>query len=644
MSRLVSPIEGTLDLDVDLPGSKSLTNRALVVAGLAEGSSVLHNLGLSDDTRAMIGALEAFGVRVELEGTTVTVHGTGGALQRPSAAIDANMSGTTARFVAPMLLCSDGGELTAHPQMLGRPMGPLLDAMRTLGAAVEGDALPVQIGPVTDVGAAVTISAAVSSQFISGLLLVAPALPRGLDLTLDGTVVSRPYIEMTRSVMRAFGATVDWDGDNRLRVEPGGYKAADYTVEPDASTASYPLAAAAIVGGRVRVNGLGSDSAQGDVGFADVLRRMGADVHVAPDHIEVRGSGTLQAVDVDLGPMSDTAPTFAALAARADGRSSVTGIGFIRTTKESDRLAASVTELQRLGVDATIDEDGFTVVGGPHQHAEVETYEDHRMAMSMALLGLADTPVTILDPGCVAKTFPGYFDMIDELRATARSEPLVLAIDGPAGSGKSTVTAKVAAQLRLPHLDTGAMYRSVALAVLRSGVGIDNEAAVTAVAERAVIHVGSVVTIDGVDVTEDIRTPEVTSSVSPVAAIVGVRRVLAARQREWAINRGAAVVEGRDIGSAVFPAATMKIYLTASVEERARRRAAQTGETNLDDMKRRIAQRDEIDSNREHDPLTIAEDAEVIDSTGVEIDDVVDGIVERWTARLESLPGSGGRR
>jgi len=562
MSRLVSPIEGTLDLDVDLPGSKSLTNRALVVAGLAEGSSVLHNLGLSDDTRAMIGALEAFGVRVELEGTTVTVHGTGGALQRPSAAIDANMSGTTARFVAPMLLCSDGGELTAHPQMLGRPMGPLLDAMRTLGAAVEGDALPVQIGPVTDVGAAVTISAAVSSQFISGLLLVAPALPRGLDLTLDGTVVSRPYIEMTRSVMRAFDAAVDWDGDNRIRVEPGGYKAADYTVEPDASTASYPLAAAAIVGGRVRVNGLGSDSAQGDVGFADVLRRMGADVHVAPDHIEVRGSGTLQAVDVDLGPMSDTAPTFAALAARADGRSSVTGIGFIRTTKESDRLAASVTELQRLGVDATIDEDGFTVVGGPHQHAEVETYEDHRMAMSMALLGLADTPVTILDPGCVAKTFPGYFDMIDELRATARSEPLVLAIDGPAGSGKSTVTAKVAAQLRLPHLDTGAMYRSVALAVLRSGVGIDNEAAVTAVAERAVIHVGSVVTIDGVDVTEDIRTPEVTSSVSPVAAIVGVRRVLAARQREWAINRGAAVVEGRDIGSAVFPAATMKIYLS----------------------------------------------------------------------------------
>lgn len=643
MSRLVSPIEGTLDLDVDLPGSKSLTNRALVAAGLAGGTSVVRNLGLSDDTRAMIGALEAFGIRVEMNGTTATVHGTGG-LQRPAAAIDANMSGTTARFVAPMLMCSNGGELTAHPQMLGRPMGPLLDAMRTLGASVEGDALPVQVGPVTSIGSAVTISATISSQFISGLLLVAPALPDGLELTLDGTVVSRPYIEMTLSVMRAFGAEVEWDGDHRLRVAPGGYVAADYTVEPDASTATYPLAAAAIVGGRVRVRGLGSASAQGDVGFADVLRRMGVDVDVALDHIEVRGSGTLQAVDVDLGPMSDTAPTFAALAARADGRSSVTGIGFIRTTKESDRLAASVAELQRLGIEATVDEDGFTVVGGPHQHAEVETYEDHRMAMSMALLGLADTAVTILDPGCVAKTFPGYFDMIDDLRATARREPLVLAIDGPAGSGKSTVTAEVAARLRLPHLDTGAMYRSVALAVLRSGVGIDNEAAVTAVAERAVIHVGSVVTIDGVDVTDDIRTPEVTSSVSPVAAIAGVRRVLAARQREWAIRRGAAVVEGRDIGSAVFPAATMKIYLTASVEERARRRAAQTGATDLDDMKRRIAQRDEIDSNREHDPLTIADDAEVIDSTGVEIDAVVDTIVERWKARLDTLRGTGDSR
>ncbi len=642
MSRRVEPIEGTLDMDVDLPGSKSLTNRTLVVAGLADGVSVLHNLGLSDDTRAMIGALEAFGVVVELDGTTATVHGAGGDLRRPHDPIDANMSGTTARFVAPMLLCSDGGQLTAHPQMLGRPMGPLLDAMRSLGGLVDGDALPIDVGSVGAIGDRVTIPADVSSQFISGLLLVAPALPNGLELTLDGTVVSRPYIEMTRSVMKRFGADVEWSDTNVLRVAPGGYAGTEYVVEPDASTASYPLAAAAIVGGRVCVRGLGSDSAQGDVGFADVLRRMGVDVRVAPDHIEVRGSGTLQAIDVDLGPMSDTAPTFAALAARADGVSSVTGIGFIRTTKESDRLAASVAELNRLGVQATIDDDGFTVVGGPHHHAEVETYEDHRMAMSMALLGLADTPVTILDPGCVAKTFPGYFDMLDQLRATARAEPLVLAIDGPAGSGKSTVAAMVAERLRLPHLDTGAMYRSVALAVLRSGVGIDNDAAVTSVAENAVIHVGSVVTIDGEDVTEDIRTPEVTSSVSPVAAIEGVRRVLAAGQRDWATDRGAAVVEGRDIGSAVFPGATMKIYLTASVEERARRRAAQTGATDLEDMQRRIAQRDEIDSNREHDPLTIADDAEVIDSTGIEIGEVVDTIVELWTQRTAAANGTGG--
>jgi 3-phosphoshikimate 1-carboxyvinyltransferase len=637
MSRLVEPIAGTLDIDVDLPGSKSLTNRALVIAGLASGQSTLTNLGVSDDTRAMLDVLEGFGVAVELTGTTAVIEGSGGMLQTPGTPLDANMSGTTARFAAPMLLRSGGGTLTAHEQMRGRPMGELLDAMRDLGADVDGDALPITVHPVATLGSRVTVASQVSSQFISGLLLVAPALPDGLVLHLDGEVVSRPYIQMTLRVMRTFGAKADWIDDNTIEVAPGGYGAADFAVEPDASTASYPLAAAAIVGGRVRVNNLGSDSAQGDVGFADVIRSMGADVDVAPNHIEVRGSGALQAIDVDLGPMSDTAPTFAALAARADGQSSVTGIGFIRTTKESDRLAASVAELQRLGIEASIDDDGFTVVGGPHQHAEVETYEDHRMAMSMALLGLADTPVTILDPGCVAKTFPEYFDMLDDFRRTARTAPLVLAIDGPAGSGKSTVTSMVAERLRLPHLDTGAMYRSVALAVLRSGVGIDNTDAVTKVAERAVIHVGSTVTIDGEDVTEDIRTPKVTSSVSPVSAISGVRRVLAARQRQWAVDRGAAVVEGRDIGSAVFPEATLKIYLTASVDERARRRAAQTGDTDLEDMRRRIAQRDEIDSTREHDPLTIADDAEVIDSTDMDISAVVDLIVERWSARLQEI-------
>ncbi|MGI9607058.1 MAG: 3-phosphoshikimate 1-carboxyvinyltransferase [Acidimicrobiales bacterium] len=632
-ARTVEPIVGSLDATVRLPGSKSITNRALVAAALARGESTLTGVGLSDDTRAMIGCLRQLGARIEIADRAVGVFGTAGSLTSPVDPLDANMSGTTARFVAPLLLLAGAGTITGHEQMRARPMGELVESLRQLGAEVSADSLPFSISVPDVLGSSVRIPADVSSQFVSGLLLSAPCFPRGLELALDGQVVSRPYIEMTLGVMAFFGAKSDWSGD-RIRVEPTGFVGSEYVIEPDASTATYPLAAAAIVGGRVRVDGLGAASIQGDVGFSSVIEAMGADVFIEQSSIEVRGSGVLRAIDVDLGPMSDTAPTFGALAARAKGTSRATGIGFIRETKESDRVGGVVAELTRLGIDATVDADGFSVTGGRHGAGEVETYEDHRIAMAFGLLGLVDEPVTILDPGCVSKTFPGYFDMLAELQDSARTTPLVLAIDGPAGSGKSTVAALVAKRLRLPHLDTGAMYRSVTLAVLRSGVSIDNEQAVTRAAETSAIVVSSkLVTIEGEDVTADIRSPEVTAAVSPVAAISGVRRVLAAHQRMWAHRRGAAVVEGRDIGSAIFPEATMKVYLTASVKERARRRAAETGDTDLVAMEQRIAERDRIDSSREQDPLAIADDAIVIDSTDMDIRDVVAKIVSLWGGR-----------
>ena len=370
----VSPIVGALDLDVPLPGSKSLTNRALIVAALAKGRSTLAGVGLSDDTRAMIGALELVGVGCAVDGTTVVVEGAGGQLESPTDELDANQSGTSARFLLPLLAIAGGGTLTGHEQMRARPMGELAQALRDLGATVENDFLPMTVSGSLS-GRKVSIGAEVSSQFISGLLLAAPAFPDGLDLTLVGTPVSQPYIDMTVAVMEAFGAVVEAT-PNRIVVEASGYTAAEYSIEPDASTATYPLAAAAIVGGRVKVLGLGSSSTQGDVDFAErVLAPMGASVFVESDSIEVRGSGILDPLTVDLGDMSDTAPTFAALAAKADGTSAVTGIGFIRTTKESDRVQASVDELNRLGVEASIDADGFSVVGGPHTPAAVDTYE-----------------------------------------------------------------------------------------------------------------------------------------------------------------------------------------------------------------------------------------------------------------------------
>ena len=626
----VEPIVGTLDSTVTLPGSKSITNRALIVAALADGQSQLTGVGLSDDTEAMLGALAAIGIATQVHGTTVTVHGRGGAVDVPDTDVDANQSGTSARFLLPVLALAGAGTLTGHEQMRSRPMGDLCKALRDLGVSVDTDNLPISVsGGVT--GRKVSIGAEVSSQYISALLLSAPAFPSGLDLTLLGTPVSQPYIDMTVSVMEAFGAKVAVS-PGRIVVEGSGYQSTTHAIEPDASTATYPLAAAAIVGGRVTVAGLGASSVQGDVDFAKrVLEPMGAAVYVDADSIEVRGSGLLDAASVDLGDMSDTAPTFAALAAKANGTSAVSGIGFIRTTKESDRVQASVDELNRLGVEATVDPDGFSVIGGDHTTVAVHTYEDHRMAMSLALIGLTGEPVDVLDPGCVAKTFPGFWDMLDKLRASARATPQVLAIDGPAGSGKSTVAKLISERLRLPHLDTGAMYRAVTYAVVNAGVSFDDHAAVSRAAEQAEILVGpSRVLIDGTDVTTAIREADVTAAVSTVAANPGVRVVLAESQREWARLRGAAVLEGRDIGTAVFPDATLKIYLNASVQERARRRAVETGDDDIEAMMAKIADRDHQDMTRETDPLTIAEDAVVIDSTSLTIDGVVDAITSAW--------------
>ncbi len=629
-ARHVEPIEGTLDSVVVLPGSKSIVNRVLPIAALAHGTSVLRGIGKADDVDAMIGAVRALGATVTRDGDVVEVTGTGGQPRPPLQPIDARMSGTTARFILPLVAAAGSGTLDAHEQMRGRPMDPLTAALRSLGVTLDSDTIPIVVDGGFDGTSRVEIDASVSSQFVSALLMIAPTLPSGLVLSLRGRSVSQPYIDLTIDAMAAFGIAVE-RLDNGYRVEPGNYVACTHRVEPDASTATYPLAAAAIVGGRVVVEGIGSNSSQGDVGFAEVIRSMGARVWVDEDRIEVRGSGMLRPATVDLGDMSDTAPTFAALAARADGRSSATGIGFIRTTKESDRVAAAVTELQRLGIEATIDDDGFSVVGGEHRHAAVDTYEDHRMAMSLALLGLVEPGVVVNDPDCVDKTFPGFWAMLDQFRSETRSEPLVLAIDGPAGSGKSTVAAAVADALHLPHLDTGAMYRSVALAVLRTGVSIDNTTAVTSAAERSDIRVGAGrVIVDGEDVTADIRTPEVTSAVSPVAAISGVRAVLAEQQREWARRRGAAVIEGRDIGTAIFPDAACKVFLTATVEERARRRASESGDVDLADMMQRIAERDRIDSTREHDPLVQANDATLVDSTGMPVDAVISRISELW--------------
>ena len=397
----IEPLAAPPQATVRLPGSKSITNRALVRAALVEGRSVLEGALVADDTEAMVACLRALGVGVAIDSGRFVVDGIGGVLPGGPLTLDARMSGTTARFLLPVLALGPGPyRLDGAPQLRSRPMADGIAAVRALGASVEEEGepghLPVVVrGPVRQ-GAAVTVSGEASSQFLSGLLLA------GFEASVDGSLVSAPYVVLTRTVVDAFA---------------GG--AATYAVEPDASAASYFFAAAAITGGEVRVDGLGRRSVQGDVAFVDVLARMGAEVDQDDESTTVRGTGVLHGVGVDLTHISDTAPTLAAVAAFADSPTRATGIGFIRR-KESDRIAAVVTELRRCGVEAEEEPDGFVVrpsPGGGVHGARIETYDDHRMAMAFALLGLRIDGIEIVDPDCVAKTFPGYWQALDSLRA-----------------------------------------------------------------------------------------------------------------------------------------------------------------------------------------------------------------------------------
>ena len=425
----IKPLDNPPDVTVVLPGSKSITNRALLTAALADGATRLSSALFADDTMAMIDGLGALGVDCLADGAdgSITVEGRGatfsGAAESTEAVVNARRSGTTSRFLMPVAaLRSAPTVIDGDRQLQARPMAHQISALRDLGVSVtelgRPGRLPVRVeGPIK--GRVCSIAGDASSQFASGLLLAGGAA--GLSVKLDPDPVSWPYLEMTLAVMRAFGATVevtepDSSGDGKLVTVGGGYRSGgSYRVEPDASAASYFLAAAAITGGRVRIEGLGRSSIQGDVAFADVLAKMGAEVAVGDHSIEVAG-GPLRGVEVDLAEISDTAPTLAVVAAFASGTTTVSGIGFVRH-KESDRVSGPVAELLRCGIDATETDDGFVV--RPSRlpvAATFETYQDHRMAMAFSLIGLVVPGISVCDPGCVAKTFPGYFGALEQLR------------------------------------------------------------------------------------------------------------------------------------------------------------------------------------------------------------------------------------
>ncbi|MEM5528471.1 3-phosphoshikimate 1-carboxyvinyltransferase [Gammaproteobacteria bacterium AS21] len=413
----IAKVDGT----VQIPGSKSLSNRILLLAALANGETIITNLLDSDDIRRMLESLTLLGVQYQLsdDKTTCTVQGLGGSFSSANTQLFLGNAGTAMRPIT-AALCVGGGdyELTGDPRMYERPIGDLVDALRQLGAQIEylkdENYPPLKITGTGLRGGEVTIKGSISSQFLTALLMSAPFAQQDLHIIVDGELVSKPYIDITLDVMSAFGIEVVNDNYQKFTVRSGqSYQSPGaIMVEGDASSASYFLAAAAIKGGTVRVNGVGELSVQGDKLFAKVLEQMGAKVTYGPTYIEVSRQHPLKAVDLDLNHIPDAAMTIATTALFAQGTTAIRNIYNWRV-KETDRLTAMATELRKLGAHVVEGHDFIEVTPTNElKHAAIDTYDDHRIAMCFSLVALSDTAVTINDPGCTAKTLPKFFELL----------------------------------------------------------------------------------------------------------------------------------------------------------------------------------------------------------------------------------------
>jgi 3-phosphoshikimate 1-carboxyvinyltransferase len=423
----VAALSRPLDAVVAVPGSKSIANRALVCAALAAGTTVLRNVPHGDDSAAMLGCVAALGAGVEIDhhdDTVVTITGTGGTLRPGPMSLHAGLAGTTSRFVTALAALGTGHyEIDGHAPLRARPMGPLHEALAAVGAGVDAadpGHLPVTIEGLAGrpsrpaATATVRVRGDVSSQYITALMLIGPYLPGGLGIELTTPLVSRPYVTMTAAIMRAFGAGGVEVGSDRVIVAPGRYAGREYDIEPDASSASYPLAAAALCGGRVTIEGLGTQSLQGDAAFAGILGAMGCRVEQDAVTTTVTGGSGLNGIDVDMADRSDLVPTLAVVAAFADGPTTIDRIGFIRK-KESDRIGDLAAELRRCGVGVDELPDGLRVRPAIAAGAAIDTHHDHRLAMAFGVMGLRAHGMRIHHPDVVSKSWPGFWAMLDGL-------------------------------------------------------------------------------------------------------------------------------------------------------------------------------------------------------------------------------------
>ena len=658
----IPPLAGAAGALV-LPGSKSISNRVLLLSALCQGSTTLHDVLDSDDTRVMLTALRQLGCGVRQHGTTVEVDGLGGQLPVRQAQLFMGNAGTAIRPLTAALAVLGGDfELRGVPRMHERPIGDLVDALRQLGCQIEDLGQPgyppLHIGqPQLRLEAPIRVRGDVSSQFLTALLMALPLVAqRGIVIEVVGELISRPYVEITLKLLARFGVVVARDGWQRFTIPAGSQlrSPGSLHVEADASSASYFIALGAIttgLGGQngIKIQGLGQDSIQGDIRFVEAARLMGAQIDSGPNWLHIRrgepGAGwPLKAIDLDCNHIPDAAMTLAVMALYAQGTTTLRNIASWRV-KETDRIAAMATELRKLGASV---EDGadFLRVTPPASPADwraasIHTYDDHRIAMcfSLAAFNPAGLPVRIEDPKCVAKTFPDYFEALFALAHTPPGGVPVICVDGPTASGKGTLAAGLAKRLGYHFLDSGALYRITALAARRAGLALEpaQEVAIAKLARGLAIEFEQdCVRLDGVDISEAIRTEEAGMDASRVSVLPQVRDALLALQHSFARLPGL-VADGRDMGTVVFPTAALKVFLTASAAQRAQRRHKQLISkgisATLDSLRADLEARDARDMSRSTAPLRPAVDARLLDNSDLSIEQSLDLVLDWWQGK-----------
>ena len=654
---------------VRLPGSKSISNRVLLLAALSEGQTEIIDLLDSDDTRVMLQALRQLGCAVEPQANGhLRVQGLGAQLPVRQADLFLGNAGTAMRpLTAALALLSAelGGQFTLSgvPRMHERPIGDLVDGLLPLGCPIrylgQDGFPPLQVGTgqpsPLQLDVPIRVRGDVSSQFLTALLLALPLVSRR-DIVIEvvGELISKPYIDITLNLLARFGVVVQRDGWSRFTIPAGSrYRSPGRIhVEGDASSASYFIALGAIAppsAGHTGINieGLGLSSIQGDIRFVEAARQMGAQIQGEDNRLHIaRGQWPLKAIDLDCNHIPDAAMTLAVMALYADGPSTLRNIASWRV-KETDRIEAMAHECRQLGAQVESGPDWIRVhplPAGQWRAASIHTYDDHRVAMcfSLAAFNPDGVPVRILDPKCVGKTFPDYFEALFERVQTDVDNIPVLCIDGPTASGKGTLSSQVAQRLGYHLLDSGALYRLVGLAAERAGWSIQEAdlrepAQAQRLADMAqhlpVRFEGERIWLDGQDVSDAVRTESAGMAASRVSAVPAVREALMALQLGMRRLPGL-VADGRDMGTVVFPGAPLKVFLTASAEQRAQRRHKQLISkgipANIDSLLADLRARDERDTQRTTAPLKAAEDALTLDNSRLTIEASVTQVLDWW--------------